>query len=52
MSIGEISSVFFTNPGLGGVVAIIVFLAASAIYYGLTRWIINGSTEKKRDLFR
>ena len=52
MSIGELISVFFTKPGLGGVVATIVFIAASAIYYGLTRWILAGSKEENRDLFR
>lgn len=52
MSIGELISAFFTKPGLGGVVAAIVFIAASAIYYGLTRWILAGGREENRDLFR
>ena len=52
MSIGELISSFFQKPGLGGGVATIVFIAASAIYYGLTRWIIAGSKEENRDPFK
>ncbi len=52
MSLWELINAFFTKPGLGGVVAAIVFIAASAIYYGLTRWILAGSKEENRDLFR
>jgi hypothetical protein len=49
--IGEIIRGFFTDAGAGGIVVLVVFLMAAIIYYRLTRWIIFGSKEEKKDLF-
>ena len=46
MPFDELISSFFTNSSPGGVVAIVVFLAASYVYYRLTRWILDGGKEE------
>jgi len=45
MSIGELITSFFTAPGPGGVVVIVVIGVSAVIYTRLTRWIIRGSSE-------
>ncbi len=46
MNIGAI----FTTPGIGGIIAIVIFSAAAAIYGGLTYWILQGGkTERERE---
>ena len=38
---------FFTTPGIGGIIATVVMLGAAAIYFGLTRWILQGGQEEE-----
>jgi hypothetical protein len=45
MSIGELIASFFTAPGPGGVVVIVVIGVSAVIYTRLTRWILRGSSE-------
>jgi hypothetical protein len=46
MSVGELINSFFTKSSPGGVVAIVIFLTASYVYYRLTRWILDGGKEE------
>lgn len=41
MDIGGLVKAFFNNPGVGGVVVLLVFGVACLIYFFLTRWIIG-----------
>jgi hypothetical protein len=36
----------FTEPGIGGIIAVVVLLGAAAIYIGLTRWVLQGGREE------
>lgn len=48
----EISNLLFAlidSDGPGGVIILIVLIAACAVYYGLTRWIIGGSPAEKAE---
>ena len=40
-------SVIFTAPGIGGIIAITVLLCAAAVYFSLTRWILQGGREEE-----
>jgi len=35
----------FTTPGIGGIIAMTVLGGAAVIYFGLTRWILQGGRE-------
>jgi len=35
-------SAIFTTAGIGGIIATTVLVVAAAIYFGLTRWILQG----------
>jgi len=40
----------FTTPGIGGIIAIVVFLGAATVYAGLTYWILQGGrTEMEKE---
>lgn len=45
----ELVGLFFTTPGIGGLVVIIVIGLAATVYIGLTRWILQGG--QKNDDF-
>lgn len=47
MDIGNLVSAFFTSPGPGGVIILVVLVGALFIYIGLTRWILRGGKEQK-----
>lgn len=48
MDISSLAYAFFNTPGVGGVIILVVFLGACAIYYRLTRWIIDGDKDGER----
>jgi hypothetical protein len=53
VSIGELIGSFFTSPGPGGVVVVFVIVLATAVYYLLTRWILEGGEdENERRYFK
>jgi len=49
MSIGEIVFAFFNTPGIGGIVVFAVFGTAVAVYITLTRWILKGGEDKRKN---
>ena len=49
MPIGEWIAAFFTSPGPGGVVVIVVMGLATAGYIWLTRWILRGGEQDEAD---
>lgn len=46
MDIGNLLYVLINTPGIGGVIVMIVFTFALALYTILTRWILNGEEEE------
>jgi len=38
----------FTTPGIGGIIVAIVLLSAAAVYFRLTRWILQGGEEERQ----
>jgi len=46
MNIGNLVALFFTSPGPGGVVVIVVIAVAAIFYVWLTRWILKGGEGK------
>ena len=52
MTIKEMISAFFTSSGPGGAVVIAVVVIASAVYFQITRWILDGGKENDKNLFR
>ena len=48
MEISKLLLALIDSDGPGGVIILIVLLAACSIYYGLTRWIIAGSPQEKK----
>ncbi|MBS1252497.1 MAG: hypothetical protein MAG451_01536 [Anaerolineales bacterium] len=52
MTIGELIGAFFTTPGPGGVVVILVLGLAGAIYVLLTRWILQGGQAEEGTMRR
>lgn len=45
MEIGKLIASLFTSAGPGGVVVILVIGVASAVYFWLTRWIVQGGED-------
>jgi hypothetical protein len=41
----EAISALFTTPGIGGIIATVVLVSATAIYVGLIRWVLQGGRE-------
>ena len=52
MAIGELIGTFFTAPGPGGVVVVVVLGLAATIYVLLTRWILRGGEVEEAWGFR
>ncbi len=46
MTVGELVASFFTSPGPGGVVVIVLMAVAALVYIRITRWILQGTEEK------
>ena len=46
MNVGELAASFFTSPGPGGLVVIVVIALAALFYIRLTRWILQDTEEK------
>jgi len=47
MTIGKWISAFFTAPGPGGIVIVVVIGLAGTIYTLLTRWILRGGEDER-----
>jgi hypothetical protein len=45
MDFGYLVQQFFTDDGPGGIFAMSILLLALVIYYGLTRWILQGGKD-------
>lgn len=41
----ETISALFTTPGIGGIIATVVLVGATAVYVGLVRWVLQGGRE-------
>lgn len=48
MDIGGVVHAFFNNAGPGGVVVLLVVGGACALYYFLTRWIMEAGKQDKQ----
>lgn len=43
----DLISRLFTTPGIGGIIAVVVLVGATAVYAGLIRWILQGGQEER-----